>query len=70
MPLTAASMALKVKTYINAIPPVVSIDPAAALARQNAVILAMCQGIIDEIQQNGTVVTTDNHGDSGTGTIV
>jgi len=70
MALTAASMAIKVKTYVDAVPPILSIDPASALARQNAVILAMCQGIIEEIQQNGTVITADSHGDAGTGTIV
>jgi hypothetical protein len=70
MALTAASMAAKVKTYVMAVAPVLSIDPGSVTARQDAVILAMCQGIIEEIQQNGTVITADSHGDAGTGTIV
>ena len=70
MPLTSISMANRIKTYITLVPPVSSPDPASVLARQNATLLAMCQGIIDEIQQNGQVITIDVLGETGTGTIV
>lgn len=67
MAMTPSSMASKIKAYVNAQGMATGI--ADADAHQNAVLLAFCQGVIEEIQQHAVanVVTTDSNGDSGTG---
>ena len=55
MAITAASMMGKIKTKIAAVAASQGSDPAAALANRDAVLLAMCEGIVEEIHQNATV---------------
>ena len=66
--LTAAGMAAKIKAAQPAA--VQSSDPGAALAHADAHLLALCQGIIDEIRANSELVpiTTDT-GSAGAGII-
>ena len=56
MALTAASMALKIKTRIAAVAAIQTSVAGDTLAYRDAVMVAMCQGIIDEIQANGVAV--------------
>jgi hypothetical protein len=55
MAITAASMMGKIKANIAACSASQGSDPAAAQTHRDAVLLAMCQGIVDEIHQNATV---------------
>lgn len=66
MPLTASSMASKIKTYVEV---VIRASGPVDVSRQDAVLNAMCQGIIDEITKNGIVTTSDAQGGTNTGTI-
>jgi hypothetical protein len=70
MAMTAAGMRDKVKAAIAAVPPVQSADPAAVATYRDAILLAMCQGIIDEVVANSELVpvTTDS-GAAGAGII-
>jgi len=67
MTLTASSMASKIEGYIDAIP---MATLGTASARRQAVVVAMCQGIIEEIQLNSVLIplTTDT-GSAGAGII-
>lgn len=66
MAMTAASMAAKVKAAVDAVGAHQSSDPAGQDAYRLQVYTAMCQGIIEEITQNGHAVGTDSRGDSHT----
>jgi hypothetical protein len=55
MAITAASMMGKIKANIAAVTASQGSDPAAVQTHRDAVLLAMCQGIVDEIHQNATV---------------
>jgi len=55
MAITAASMATKIKTKMAAVAQVQSANSADALAQRDAMLLAMCDGIVEEIHQNATV---------------
>lgn len=70
MAMTAASMMAKIKAAIAAVPAVQSADPAAVAAYRDAILAAMCQGIIDEVVANSELVplTTDT-GAAGAGII-
>lgn len=70
MAMSAASMSAKVKAAIAAVPPVQSSDPAAVQAYRDAILQAMCQGIIEEVVANSELVpvTTDT-GAAGAGII-
>ena len=58
MALVAAGMRERIKAHIAAVPPYQGSDAAAAQAYRDAVLLAMCEGIIEEIRQNAVVTTT------------
>ena len=58
MALTAASMAAKVKAAVAAVPPQQFDSGSSPEAYRDAVLLAMCQGIIDEITSNAEVPVT------------
>jgi copper(I)-binding protein len=70
MAMTAAGMMAKVKAAIAAVPAVQSGDPAAVATYRDAVLTAMCAGIIDEVVANSELVpvTTDT-GPAGAGII-
>ncbi len=70
MAMTAAGMMAKVKAAMAAVPAVQSSDPVAVAANRDAVLLAMCQGIIEEVVANSELVpvTTDT-GAAGAGII-
>ena len=55
MAITAASMMNKIKTNMAAVAAVQSSNPADALTQRDALLLAMCQGIVDEIHANAQV---------------
>lgn len=68
MGMTAQSMLDKIKAAAPA--PTQTSDPAAAAQHADAVLLALCQGIIDEIVANSELVpaSTDS-GSAGAGII-
>lgn len=68
MAMTATGMRDKVKAAMAAVAAVQSSNPAAVSAYRDAVLLAMCQGIIDEVVANSELVpvTTDT-GSQGLG---
>lgn len=68
MALSASSMASKIKAHIDAVAKETNLGDASA--RRDAVTLALCQGIIDEIVANSELVplTTDG-GTAGSGII-
>ena len=70
MALTALSMRNKIKTHMTAVGESQSANPAVSLTQRDAMLLAMCQGIVDEIQINSVLVpiTTDS-GAAGAGII-
>lgn len=70
MAMTAASMWEKMKARMAAVGAVQSSDPADALAQRDAMGLAMCQGIIDEVVANSELVpVTQDSGSAGAGII-
>lgn len=64
MALSKESMAAKIKAKIAAVPPYQGSDAADAQSYRDAVMLAMCEGIIEEIVQNSELVPIET--DSGT----
>jgi hypothetical protein len=58
MALTAASMMAKVKAAIAAVPAQQFDSAGDPSSYRDAILLAMCQGIIDEIQANAEVPVT------------
>jgi len=58
MALTKESMAAFIQARLAAVNHSQTTDAAAAQGYQNNVLLAFCQGIIDEIQANAVVQTT------------
>lgn len=70
MAMTAAGMWAKRKAAISAVPAVQSSDPVAIAAYRDAVGIADCQAILDEITANSELVpvTTDT-GAAGAGII-
>lgn len=70
MAMTAAGMRDKVKAAIAAVPPVQTSDPVAVATYRDAVLAAMCQGIIDEVVANSELVSvTHDTGLAGAGII-
>jgi hypothetical protein len=67
MALSAGSMASRIKAYVEAVP---RASGPTDYGRQDAVLLAFCQGVIDEIVTNSELVpiTTDS-GPAGAGII-
>lgn len=70
MAMTAAGMRDKIKAAVAAVASVQSSDVASVLAYRDVVLLAMCQGIIEEVVANSELVpvTTDS-GPAGAGII-
>lgn len=70
MAMTAAGMRDKVKAAMAAVAAVQSSNPATVATYRDAVLLAMCQGIIEEVVANSELVplTTDS-GPAGAGII-
>jgi hypothetical protein len=64
MAMTKESMANKIEAAVNAVENVQTSDPAAALVHRRAIMVAFCQGIIEEIQQNAEVTTTSGAPDN------
>jgi hypothetical protein len=58
MALTAASMAAKVEAAVAAVPAQQFDSAGDPSAYRSAILVAMCQGIIDEIQANAEVPVT------------
>ena len=58
MAMTAASMASKIESRIQALSLTPTNDPAVAVAYHNNILQAFCAGIIEEIQENAVVTTT------------
>lgn len=77
MALTAASMKAKIRAAMAAVPPPAANTAEAALAYSDALVEALCQGIIEELTQNGVVTIASVSGvqtgggvsGPGTGTI-
>lgn len=73
MAMTATSMQARIKANVAAVTPVQGGSTTAANAYRDAVMAAMCQGIIDEIKSNAVVTVasvsgvTPGSGTSGTG---
>jgi len=70
MAMSASGMRDKVKAAMAAVAPIQTSDPAAVDAYRDALLLAMCQGVIDEVVANSELVpvTTDT-GIAGAGII-
>lgn len=70
MAMTASSMGQRIKSAVEAVPPVQVSDPAAIAQYQLALFEAISQGIIEEIVANSELVplTTDS-GTAGAGII-
>lgn len=66
MALNANSMAAAIKTRIAAVSAVQSSVDGDTLAYRDAVMVAMCQGIIDEIHANGVAVVANVQSGSST----
>ncbi len=58
MALNAASMANRIKAYMAAVGSVQGAEAVATQAYREQQLVAMCQGIIDEITENAEVITT------------
>lgn len=69
MGITADSMMGKIKAKVALVSASQGSDPAAALAHRDAVLLAMCEGIVEEFHQNAIVTTNDAQGGTNSGTI-
>ena len=70
MAITALSMRTKIKTFMAAVGASQSADPAASQTQRDAMLLAMCQGIVDEIVANSELVAlTRDSGAAGAGII-
>lgn len=64
MALSASSMKGRIEAYTAAVSASQSQNAATALAYRDAMLQALCQGIIDEIVANATVHTVDSRGDT------
>lgn len=70
MAMTAAGMRDKVKAAIAAVSHIQTSDPAAVASYRDAVLLAMCQGILEEVVANSEIVKiTGDTGAAGAGII-
>lgn len=66
MSMSANSMAGRIEAHMSAITPVQGSDAGAANAYRHAVLVAMCQGIIEEIVASATVRVSAVQPGSGT----
>lgn len=64
--LSAASMKSKIEAHMSAAGAVQTNDAGVAMSYRDSMLLAMCQGIVDEIQQNAVVQGVTAGGDTGT----
>lgn len=67
MAMTKESMAAKIQAAVDAVsttPIEGGAGTVSAIARQQSYLLAFCQGIIEEITQNGHATGADSDGDS------
>ena len=65
MALTPASMAAKIKAKVGAVPPQQFDSGSSPDAYRDAILLAMCEGIIEEITTNAEV-PVDSGSSAGT----
>jgi hypothetical protein len=65
MAMSASSMKDKIKGYIQALGTMETSNPDQAKAFSDMMLVAMCQGIIDEIEANAEVVYPDAATDLG-----
>jgi hypothetical protein len=64
MALSAGSMKNRIEAYMASAGPIQTSDTGTALGHRDAMLLALCQGIVDEITSNAVVHTTDSRGDT------
>ncbi len=69
MALSASSMANRIESYMASVASVQGQSSSAANTYRGQMLVAMCQGIIDEIHADAVVTTTDAQGGTNTGTI-
>jgi hypothetical protein len=70
MAMTASGMAAKIKAAMSSVSPVQVSGSSSPTAYTDALMLAMCQGILDEVTANSelSAITTDS-GPAGAGII-
>ena len=64
MPMSKEAMASFIENRINNVDHTQTTDPAAAQDYQHEMLLAFCQGIIDELYHNADVITVSGAPDS------
>jgi uncharacterized membrane protein len=64
MALSAASLKGRIDTYMAAIGATQTSDATTAQSYHDQMLLALCQGIVDEITSNAVVHTVDSRGDT------
>lgn len=69
MAMSAASMAARIETAMEGVTPEQLVGAGSISGYRNSLIVAMCQGIIAEIQDNAVVTTNDAQGGVNTGTV-
>lgn len=62
MALSATSMKSRIEAYMAAVGAVQTSDAGTAQGYRDAMLLALCKGIVDEIQQNATVPNVQSGG--------
>ncbi len=69
MAMNATTMASRIESYMGAVAASQGQSTANVATYRNAMLIAMCQGIIAEIQADAVVTTTDAQGGTNTGTV-
>ena len=64
MALSASSMASRIEAYMAAVSNPQIVGAGSITSYRNALMVAMCQGIIDEIHSDAVVHTVDSRGDT------
>lgn len=64
MTLSASTMAANIRTAMDAVPPVQIVGTGNINSYRDALLLAMCQGIVNEITAHAVVHTVDSRGDT------
>ncbi len=69
MTMSATSMATRIESFMGAVAASQGQSATTANAYRNQMLIALCQGIIAEIQADAVVTTTDAQGGTNTGTV-
>jgi uncharacterized membrane protein len=64
MSLSASSMKSRIEAYMAAVSDVQVSTSGPAVGYRDAMLLALCEGIVDEITSNAVVHTVDSRGDT------